>query len=396
VSDSARAVPAPLPAEPPGFIVFSEDWGEHPSSCQHLFRRIARDHRTLWVNTVGMRAPTLSWTDLEKARIKVTKMLTGTRGGKRAAAESLQLRVTQPMMLPFANAAARRWNRYSVQKAVSQAAREFGVGNPVIVCAVPNACEFVDALNPERVIYYCVDDFTQWPGLDHVLVRELDRRMIEAADVLVATSAKLEARLSASGKPTYMLQHGVDLDLFGRDSPVEHACLAGIPHPRAGYFGLFNERNDMALVAELSRRMPDFSFVFTGPVTADVQALRSLTNVHFTGPVPYGELPSLIAGLDVLFIPYLVNDFTASISPLKLKEYMATGKPIVTTPMAEALPHRGYVQIAATADEWEASLRASAGADIAARRREIADKLRNDSWDEKAQLFLRWCTGNPA
>ena len=375
----------------PSFIVFSEDWGEHASSCQHLFRRIAREHPVLWVNTVGMRTPTLTWTDVKKARLKVAKMLSGTKGGKSARAESLNLRVSQPTMLPFAFSAVRKWNRRSVVTAVNRAAAVFGIVNPIVVCAVPNACDFVDALNAQRVVYYCVDDFTQWPGLDHQLVREMDRLMIDAADVLVATSTKLETRLSATGKPTYLLQHGVDLDLFGREAPAEHAILNGIPRPRAGYFGLFNERNDMELIAALARRMPDFSFVFTGPVTADVQALKALPNIHFTGAVPYTELPEVIAGLDVLFIPYLVNDFTDSISPLKLKEYMATGRPVVTTPMAEALPYREHVQIARGADEWERDLRASLSTDVAARRREIAGVLARDSWDEKAQVFLRWC-----
>jgi glycosyltransferase involved in cell wall biosynthesis len=382
---------AAVPGGNPPFIVFSDDWGEHPSSCQHLFRRIARDHPVLWVNTVGMRAPRLSWTDFRKARLKIAKMLAGTRGGESARAESLKLRVYQPKMLPFALSAVRKWNRHSVVAAVNRAAAEFGIRDPVVVCAVPNACDFVDALNARRVVYYCVDDFTQWPGLDHRLIREMDRLMIEAADVLVATSSKLATRLDATGKPTYLLQHGVDLDLFGRDASVEHACLHGIPKPRAGYFGLFDERNDMELIAALARRMPDFSFVFTGPVTADIQGLRALPNIRFTGAVPYNELPDVIAGLDVLFIPYLVNDFTDSISPLKLKEYMATGKAVVTTPMAEAMPYRQQVQVAAGAEEWERALRTGLDADVIARRRSIQGLLAGDSWDEKAQLFLRWC-----
>jgi glycosyltransferase involved in cell wall biosynthesis len=350
----------------------------------------------LWVNTVGMRSPTLTWTDLKKARVKVAKMLSGARPGLPARTESLKLRVTQPKMLPFSAPIVRKLNRASVVRNVNRSAADFGIQRPIVVCAVPNACEFVDSLNARSIIYYCVDDFTQWPGLDHQLVREMDRLMIEAADVLVATSKKLETRLSATGKPTYLLQHGVDLDLFGRESAAEHACLASVPRPRAGYFGLFDQRTDLALIAMLARRMPDFSFVFTGPVTADVHELKAIPNVHFTGPVPYHVLPEVIAGLDVLFIPYLVNDFTDSISPLKLKEYMVTGKPVVTTPMAEALPYADYVQIAKGAEQWEPALRASLDVDVTARRRLLAGVLSGESWDEKARVFLRWCMEHDA
>jgi glycosyltransferase involved in cell wall biosynthesis len=375
----------------PSFIVFSEDWGEHPSSCQHLFRRIAMDHPVLWVNTVGMRTPRLSWSDFDKARIKVAKMLSGTRGGQRARAESLNLRVTQPKMLPFPNAFVRMLNRRSVVAAVTRAAADFGISKPIIVCAVPNACDFVDALGRQRVVYYCVDDFTQWPGLDHRLVREMDQRMIDASDVLIATSTKLESRLSMSGKPTHLLHHGVDLELFSRQGATEHRVLANIPGPRAGYFGLFDNRNDLELIAAVARRLPDISFVFTGPVTADATSLRSLPNIHFTGPVPYHELPDLIRGLQVLFIPYLVNDFTDSISPLKLREYLATGKPIVTTPMAEARPLAAHMTLAAGAEAWESALRDALRAHIDSREG-LAEMLRNDSWDAKARDFLNMCT----
>ncbi|MEJ0038448.1 MAG: glycosyltransferase [Gammaproteobacteria bacterium] len=389
---STAAVAAAMPAdEKPSFIVFSEDWGEHPSSCQHLFHRIAREHRVLWVNTVGMRTPRLTMTDLRKARLKLAKMLSGTRSGSAARAESLNLRVSQPRMLPFPYPIVRRWNRRSVVGTVSREWAQFSGSRPIVVCAIPNPCDYVDALDARRVVYYCVDDFTQWPGLDHRLVREMDEAMIGASDVLIATSAKLEARLSRSGKPTFLLQHGVDLELFSKEAADTHAVLAGIPGPRAGYFGLFNERNDIELIAALARRMPDLSFVFTGPVTTDTSALKAFPNVHFTGAIPYRELPRLIAGLDVLFIPYLVNDFTDSISPLKLKEYLATGRPVVTTPMAEAMPLAEHMAIAKGAQEWESALREALTVDVAVRKKRLAGYLRRESWDEKAAQFLHWC-----
>ncbi len=378
----------------PTFIVFSEDWGEHPSSCQHLFRRIARDHRVIWVNTVGMRAPRLSWTDVRKAYRKLGKMLRGPQPAQ-AGAGALKLHVIQPPMLPFSSIrAVRNWNRRSVVEAVHAAASEQGIENPIVVSAVPNACDFVGALGGRRVVYYCVDDFTQWPGLDHDIVREMDERMIARADVLIATSRKLETRLEASGKPTHLLAHGVDLDLFGTKATNEHACLQGIPAPRAGYFGLFDERHDVALIAELAARMKDVSFVFTGPATLGDPRLQAQGNIHFTGPVPYHELPSLIAGLDVLFLPYRVDSFTDSISPLKLKEYLATGKPVVATPMAEILPYRDHVSVASNVGEWEAALRAALCVQPDERKAAIQGVLQGESWDEKARIFLRWCTGS--
>src|SRR5690606_38771184 len=119
------------------------------------------------------------------------------------------------------------------------------------------------------------------------------------------------------------------LDLFGQPQRAEHASLAGIPRPRIGYFGLIDERSDQELIAALAERMPDHSFVLAGPVATAVQRLAALRNVHFTGAIPYAELPALAHGLDVLFLPYGLNAFTRTLSPLKLLEYLATGKPVV-------------------------------------------------------------------
>src|ERR1022692_3759480 len=91
------------------FIVFSDDWGVHPSSSQHLFRELALDHSTLWVNTVGMRRPSLSWADLKKARSKLIRWLGGPRVPARANGANLRLRVIQPFMLPYASIGAIRW-----------------------------------------------------------------------------------------------------------------------------------------------------------------------------------------------------------------------------------------------------------------------------------------------
>jgi glycosyltransferase involved in cell wall biosynthesis len=379
-------------AEPP-FVVFSDDWGEHPSSCQHIFRKMAARHPVLWINTIGMRRPTLTWSDLRKAQLKVSKMLRTSYAREPGETAGLRIHVRQPAMLPFSSSRAiRRINRRLVLSAVHRATEELHIESPVVVSTVPNACDFVGALHARRIVYYCVDDFTQWPGLEHELVRAMERELIARADVLVATSEDLYRRLSGSDKPVHLLTHGVDLDLFSHDAATEHECLAGIPKPRAGYFGLFDERSDQSLIAALAGRMPDFSFVFTGPVATPATALSRHPNVHFTGPLPYAQLPALAKGLDVLFIPYVVNEFTATISPLKLNEYLVTGKPIVSTPIREAHTRSAYLSVAATAEEWERALRAALQSDSAARRRAILPVMESESWASKAQSLLTLCT----
>jgi hypothetical protein len=377
------------------FVVFSDDWGEHPSSCQHLFGHITGTHPVLWVNTVGMRAPSLSATDVRKAYRKVSRMLRSAPAPSPARPVANAPRVCQPLMLPLnAVPGVRSVNELSVVRSVRRACAEMGVRKPVVVSTVPNACDYVGRLDGARVVYYCVDDFTKWPGLEHELVQRMETDLIAKADVLIATSQHLYRALAASGKPTHLLTHGVDIELFTSEAPAEHECLAGIPHPRLGYFGLFDERSDQQLIAELARCLAGFSFVITGPVVVDASPLQALPNVHFTGAVEYRRLPELIRGLDVLFLPYVVDELSKSISPLKLKEYLATGKPVVSTPLAEAVLHRPHLVIASSVNEWQAALQSALAEDVAARRQGLKGYLAGESWHSKAREFLRMSTGS--
>lgn len=374
------------------FIVFSDDWGEHPSSSQHLFRRIAKSHRVTWVNTVGMRNPTLSAVDLRKGIRKIAKMTLAARSNDRQGALDTPVIVYRPVMLPFSRyRPVRTFNAWSVARCLRELLNENSLHPPTVVTTVPNVGDYCDALGASRLIYYCVDDFTQWPGFEASLIREMESRLIARADVLIGASDELSTRFRAFGKPTFTLTHGVDLDVFGRLAAVEHPALARIPHPRAGFFGLIDARMDHELVAVLARSMPDFSFVFAGPIGAAGVPIVTENNVHYIGSVPYGELPALIVGFDVLMLPYRTGDLGETLSPLKLKEYLATGKAVVSSPIAEARKWAAFVTLAANAEEWQEGLRSAGDIEASSRKSDIAEALTVESWESKACQFLEIC-----
>lgn len=374
------------------FIVFSDDWGVHPSSSQHLFRRIALNHNILWVNTIGMRNPRLTWSDFNKIIRKIKKMFGSLWSTPKECAENSLLHVRQPFMLPFSSIPlVRKFNRYSVAWSIRQSKSLLDINNAILVSTVPNACDYVEILDNSKVIYYCVDDFIQWPGINHKVIREMENQLLERSEVLIATSHKLYHKLRKTGKPTHLLTHGVDVRLFSHDALAEHPCLTNIPKPRVGYFGLIDERSDQSLIATISSSMKDYSFVMAGPIAADFSYLKACSNIYFTGSVKYAELPSLIKGLDILFIPYLVNDFTDSISPLKLKEYLVTGKPVITTPLAEAKIFAQYLVIANSLEEWRIALIDSLNQNHQLKFESIMKVMRSESWENKAQVFLDIC-----
>ena len=375
----------------PDFLVFSDDWGEHPSSCQHIFKHIAKDHRVLWVNTIGMRNPTLSWTDARKAFLKVSKMF-GKKLEPVPAGGNQNITVCQPFMLPGNRSrAVRAFNAQSVTRKVSAIMSSLGMRDPICVTTVPNASEYTRLLNGRKVIYYCVDDFSLWPGLDAELVGEMESRLMARADRLVAVSSALFERIRTSGKPAYLLTHGVDIKLFSKPAAREHPVFIEIPKPRVGFFGLIDGRMDWDVVIPLARRMPDVAFVFAGPVDASAGELPSLKNLHFVGILSYYSLPEFIRGVSALILPYKVNSLSNALSPLKLKEYIATGKPVICATIEAAKEWSGAIAEPRALAEWETALRGSLNVDAIASVNKAVSRLDGESWECKAQEFLEFC-----
>lgn len=374
------------------FLVLSDDWDEHPSSCQHLFRRISKKYKVLWVNTIGMRNPKLALTDFHKAVTKMRKMFNWSGDRIQQELSSNGVVACQPPMLPFVKLpGVRQINKATVRKSIRNRLANLGMRSPILVTTVPNACDYIGSFGESKVIYYCVDDFSEWPGMEKKMVRKMEDGLVGKSDSLVATSQKLFDRLAGSGKPTYLLTHGVNTEFFQQNVAREHALLNGIPSPRVGYYGLFDERSDHDLLAELARRMPDVSFVITGRVESFTLPQKKIPNVYFTGSVPYGELPAMIKGWDVLILPYLMNDLTEAISPLKLKEYLAAGKPVVSSPIPEVVKMREYVLLARTAEEWEKHLRSCLLQPDSVERMSPDRLLQDETWEKKAEEFLRIC-----
>ncbi len=403
------------------FLVFSDDWGVHPSSCQHIFRILSKEHPTVWVNTIGMRRPRLSLGDAKKALLKVSRMLSGDPPRARASGNDARsgaavtefsgsgapgglvatatattgcgVTVCAPPMLPFRRPrAVARWNDRSVEHTVRRALADRDLDDVCLVTTVPNIHGAVQKLGATSVVYYCVDDFSEWPGMNRDAILDMESRLLPTVDKAVCTSRALYDRFE-SQVPTWLLTHGVDVERFAACSlPGNvHPCLASIPEPRVGYFGLLDERTDSDLVKQVARTMPHISFVFTGPVEGRLRSLQALPNIHLTGSVPYDDLPSIVRGWRACLLPYRINALTEKINPLKLKEYLASGKPVLSTPLPEAVRLSDHLGISASAGEWcdeiESMVRGDRNVSTAGTR----DYLAGESWQNKAEELLRIC-----
>ncbi len=378
----------------PDFLVFSDDFGEHPSSCQHIFRYVPKQSTVLWVNTIGMRSPKLNRRDFHKASLKLKKMGFEffRKSTKNTSVARKGINICQPPMLPFVSApGAQAFNRMSVCHVVKERMRRLRMTEPILIITAPNACDYVGQFGERRCVYYCVDDFAEWPGLNKKLVTGMEDRLARKADILIATSQDLVDKLVPYGNQVHLLTHGVDYSFFKNTPEGEHALLKEVPKPRVGYFGLFDDRSDQKLLKVLAERMPDVSFVITGDTETDILQMEQFGNIYFTGKIPYNELPAMAKGWNACMLPYKVNKLTNAIQPLKIKEYLATEKPVISTPIKEACCLKKYIAIAETVTDWERNIRKMVTELPLEEQNERNTFLKQESWAAKAQQFFDIC-----
>ena len=378
-------------------IVFSDDWGRHPFSCQHILRHFMPSNRVLWVNTIGMRLPRFSLYDMRRAAEKLRSWVVptsqpGGAGAASAATIPQGLRVISPVMIPFAPLPpVRAFNRRSVVEAVRRNAREMGFRNPVLLATVPNAADYVGHCGESLVVYYCVDEFRVWPGMNLPdMVRNLEAHLMRDAHLVVAVSDAL-ARTKGNGRTaTRLLTHGVDMAHFAKaaapQAPPEE--LADLHGPVVGFFGLIDSHLDVDIVEHILAARPQWNVVLIGTRRIPLTRLERHARFRWLPAVPYAELPRYASRFDVAIIPYVVNEHTCTANPLKLKEYMATGKPVVTTPMPEALRYAACLHVApdgagfVQAIERELDVPSDAAPRLAA--------LDGETWHHKAELLAAW------
>lgn len=358
----------------PDLIVFGEDWGAHPSSTQHLVRHLAEERRVLWVNSIGLRRPRPTLRDLGR----VARKLRGAVGGAGPAAP---FPVVQPLALPMAEGrAARAANRLLIGGRVRRAAARAGLGRRVVWTSLPSAVPALGALGEAAVVYYCGDDFGALAGVDHGAALAMETELVARADLVLAASPALAARFPA-GK-TRLVPHGVDLELFAPPAPR----AADLPEggPVAGFYGALADWVDLKLVAAVARLLPGWRFVLVGPVRADVSVLAGLSNVALLGERPHGALPGYAQHWTAGLVPFRDCPQIRACNPLKLREYLAAGRPVVATPFPALEGYASGVAVARDAAGFAAALEAARreapGAE-AARRALVA----GESWVDRAR-----------
>ncbi|MEZ5461195.1 glycosyltransferase [Dokdonella sp.] len=367
-----------------GILYFGNDWhSENRTSSHHVALRLAERTPLLYVSSPGMRAPTASGRDLSRM---LRKLLATLRPPTRIEGNLWHCTVPQ---LPFRRLpGVDGLNRWFGRWAVRRAARKAGIRRCLSWFVVPHPGFLAGRLGEDFCVYYCIDDYAAHPGVDTELIGRRDQALSRRADLLfVAPPALVEAK-KALNPNTVFSPHGVDLELFARAAEATTAIApgaAGLAHPVIGYFGSLHAWIDFELIAWLAGQRPQWSFLLVGHAAVDTDALQGLPNLHLTGAQPYRDLPNWAKAFDAAIIPYRLNRQVANANPLKLREYLATGKPVVSVRNAEIEKFSDVVRIAEDRDSFLAALDVAVldqSADASARRMAaVADQ----SWDRRVE-----------
>lgn len=348
----------------PQMIVFGEDWGALPSSTQHIIRQLSDRYEVTWINSLGLRSPKASLHDFKRLCSKATKIVKQLTSKSSQTASLVPTKplskVVEPKYLPFpGNALARKINQRLLGSLLkTNAIENDGEQRPVIWISLPNAVDalyFLEqaGLQDAIVVYYCCDDFSSLAGVDHQAIGKLEVELMEKADMIVATNKLLLSKMPQS--KTHLIGHGVDTSLFFRPSSRAEDLPNG--KPIAGFYGSIADWLDVDLLKAVATKLPDWNFVFIGQVQIDVSALSEMDNIQFLGPRPHTQLPEYSQHWQVSMLPFVSNEQIEACNPLKLREYLAAGKPVVSTDFTVAREYGEFITIAQDAESYAQALK---------------------------------------
>lgn len=256
------------------------------------------------------------------------------------------------------------------------------------VTTLPIVADVVGMLPVDRWVYYCVDDFSSWPGLDARPLREMEEKLVAKADVLIAASEYLQDHLAKFGRNAALLTHGIDPQHWRRNGQtMAPKNLETLERPLVVFWGMVDQRMDVEFVGRLASDLQSGTIVLVGPKDHPDPALLRLPRVCWLPPVSYGELPALAGEAAVLIMPYRDLPVTRAMQPLKLKEYLASGRPTVVRNLPAAADWTDCLDVADSAVEFSAAVARRLGGDDPQRIARVRQRLEGESWAEKARQF---------
>ena len=384
----------------PDYVLFAaQDWWYHNRSHSdfQLIRSVAARRRVLVINSIGLRMPIPGRTTQTTRRI-LRKLRSVAKLVRRPVPELPGFFVMSPLPLPlYSRSWTRRLNATLVRAQVRLACFALGIQRPIVVMTLPTAWDIVAPIDRRAIVYNRSDRHSAFIESDAAAIESLERTAMQRADhVLYASSALLAEERHLTGDRAHLLDHGVDLEHFvPRSIDTAPREILDVPEPRIGFFGALDDQVvDFDLLERVAVDLPDVSLVLIGDATRPMDTLTKYPNVYWFGFREYERIPEYGSRFDVALMPWLDNEWIRYANPIKLKEYLALGLPVVTTDFAEIDRYRHVVHVAANHAEFVELIRQtlldSGPADPRTRRAFVA----RASWQSRADELIELVEGH--
>ena len=315
-------------------LLSSDLWrSEGRRSKEHITIRLIKENKVLYVESIGIRHRSMAKGEVS---IKLIKERLG-RFFKGLNKLDKNLGVLPPLILPFHKSQLiGRINKSLLNFCITRAMKKMDFDSlPIVIACMPTWANFCSKVRRKILIYYLLDKFSRFYGAPREEIDEMDEKLIREADIVIAISQPLyEEAKKIKPDRTYFVPHGVDFNIFQTEDPdILFKEIPNLKHPVIGYFGLIENKAmfDSELVEYMAKKKPEWSFVLIGKVDFDNSYLKSFPNIHFLGIKPYEKLSEYACQFDVCTIPFRQNELIYYSRPLKVMEYLAMGKPIVST-----------------------------------------------------------------
>jgi glycosyltransferase involved in cell wall biosynthesis len=362
-------------------LCFSHDWTGDPLSKTHLMRVLSQDNRILWINAIANRMPTTASKDVSRIYNKLRAFTEPVREVEP------NIFVLNPLAFPsYGNQAILRLNRGFLASQVKKAMRGLGFKNVVNMVFNPAAGMIAGRLGETELIYYCVDEYTAFTGASNGL-REIERDLFRRADIVVVSAERLFESKKDLNPNTFLIRHGTDWRHF--KTALEPSLqmpedVTDLPRPIIGFHGLLADWVDYELVRKTAEKYPGGSVVLIGKIAVDaeqkVKILQDVPNIHFLGRKPYAQLPAYCKAFDVALNPFSINELTLAANPLKVREYLAAGLPVVSTDIPEV---RVLDDCLVGIDHDDFIAKIGHALSYPKAREDVSDAIAHESWEAK-------------
>ena len=368
-------------------VCFAKDWSEDPTSNNHVMRVLAQDNKVLWLNSIATRVPNLSSAgDVSKILKKLKSFAKGPIHVENG------LDVYTPIVLPFPHSAlAGRANEKILDVSLRLLRSRRSMKDFQLWTFLPTTGQYIGKLGESFTVYYCIDEWSHFSNLPKDKIVAMESELCRRVDIVFVTAARLLERRAHLNPETHLALHGVDQAHFAKAldpaTPVADEVM-DLPHPVLGFIGLIQDWVDLELIRYIATKRKSWTIVLVGKPLVDLSRILDLKNVKVLGRKPYESLPSYCKGFDLALIPFVKNELTLNVNPIKLREYLSAGLPVVSIDIPEVAryvsSHGGLANACAVAteyDEFLAAIERLLADDSPAGRCQRSNAMREETWE---------------